>query len=182
MKILERRVILKNSKYVILRSPEISDAKEMLGYLYKSAGETNNLSRYPEEINTSLEDEEKYISRQLESEKNFDIAAFVDGRLIGNSTVFGLGDKIKTMHRAGYGISILKEYWNMGIGTMLTEYCLEKVKEIGYEQIELSVVEDNTGAINIYKKNGFRLCGTIENAEKLKDGSYQNLHIMICKL
>lgn len=181
MKILERRVILKNSKYVILRSPEISDAKEMLDYLYKSAGETNNLSRYPEEINTSLEDEEKYISRQLESEKSFDIAAFVDGRLVGNSTVFGLGDKIKTMHRAGYGISILKEYWNMGIGTMLTEYCIEKAKEIGYEQIELSVVEDNRGAINIYKKNGFKLCGTIGNAEKLKDGSYQNLHIMICK-
>lgn len=92
MKILKRRIILKNSKYVILRSPEISDAKEMLDYLYKSAGETNNLSRYPEEISTNLEDEKKYISRQLESEKSFDIAAFLDGRLIGNSTVFGLGD------------------------------------------------------------------------------------------
>ena len=182
MKILERKFILNNNKNIILRSPEISDAKEMLDYLYKSAGETNNLSRYPEEISTSLEDEEKYISRQLELEKGFDIAAFLNGRLIGNSTVFGLGDKIKTMHRAEYGISILKEYWNMGIGTMLTEYCLERAKEIGYEQIELSVVEDNTGAINIYKKNGFKLCGTIENAEKLKDGSYQNLHMMICKL
>ena len=182
MKILEYKFILKNSKDVILRSPEISDAKEMLDYLYKSAGETDNLSRYPEEISTNLEDEKKYILKQLESERSFDIAAFVDGKLIGNSTVFGLGDKIKTMHRAGYGISILKEYWNMGIGAILTECCLEKAKEIGYEQIELSVVEDNTRAVNIYEKNGFKLCGTIENAEKLKDGSYQNLHIMICKL
>jgi len=65
---------------------------------------------------------------------------------------------------------------------MLTEYCLESAKKIGYEQIEISVVEENTSAINIYKKNGFKLCGTIENAEKLKDGSYQNLHMMICKL
>jgi ribosomal protein S18 acetylase RimI-like enzyme len=56
------------------------------------------------------------------------------------------------MHRAGYGISILKYYWNMGIGTMLTEYCLEKAKEIGYEQIKLSVLKDNTGATNIYEK------------------------------
>jgi RimJ/RimL family protein N-acetyltransferase len=181
MKILERKFISKDSKAIILRSPEISYAKEMLAYLYKSAGETNNLSRYPQEISMNLEDEKKYISKQLESEKSFDISAFVDGKLIGNSTVFGVGDKIKTMHRAGYGISILKEYWNMGIGTMLTEYCVEKAKEIGYEQIELSVLTDNTGAVNIYEKNGFKLCGTIENAEKLKDGSYQNLHIMICK-
>lgn len=28
----------------------------------------------------------------------------------------------------------------MGIGTSLSEYCLEKAKEVGYEQIELSVV------------------------------------------
>ncbi|WP_143087358.1 GNAT family N-acetyltransferase [Clostridium frigidicarnis] len=181
MRILERRFILENSKYVILRSPETSDAKEMIDYLYKSAGETNYLSRYPEEINISLEAEKKYISKQLESEKSFDIAAFVDGKLVGNSTVFALGDKIKTMHRAEYGISILKEYWNKKIGTMLTEYCLESAKEIGYEQIELSVVEDNINAINLYKKNGFTLCGTIENAEKLKDGSYQNLYMMICK-
>jgi RimJ/RimL family protein N-acetyltransferase len=182
MRILERSLILKNSKVIILRSPEISDAEEMLDYLYKSAGETNNLSRYPEEISTTLEDEKKYILRQLESEKSFDIGAFVDGRLVGNATVFGLGNKIKTLHRAGYGIGILKGYWNMGIGTMLTKYCLEKAKELGYEQIELSVVGDNIAAINIYEKNGFKLCGTIENAEKLKDGTYQNLHMMISHL
>jgi len=87
MKILERKFILKNSKDVILRSPEISDAEEMLDYLYKSAGETNNLSRYPEEISTNLDDEKKYISKQFESQKSFDISAFVDGRLIGISTV-----------------------------------------------------------------------------------------------
>lgn len=104
------------------------------------------------------------------------------GRLVGNATVFGIGNKIKIMHRCGYGISILKEYWNMKIGTMLTQYCLENAKEIGYEQMELTVVEDNIGAINIYKRNGFNICGTIENAEKLKDGSYQNLTMMICKL
>lgn len=181
MKVLERRFILKNGKNLILRSPEIVDAKEMLNYLYKSAGETNYLSRYPEEISINLDDEKKYISRQLEIEKSFDIAAFVNGKLVGNSTVFGVSGKIKTMHRAGYGISVLKEYWNMGIGNMLTEYCLEKAKEIGYEQIELEVVEDNKGAILIYEKNAFKLCGTIQNAEKLKDGSYQNLQVMIRK-
>lgn len=26
---------------------------------------------------------------------------------------------------------------------------------------------------------GFKLCETIENAEKLKDGTYQNLHMMV---
>lgn len=69
MRILERRFILNNNKDVILRSPEIWDAKEMLDYLYKSSAETNNLSRYPEEITTNLDDEKKYISGQLESEK-----------------------------------------------------------------------------------------------------------------
>jgi hypothetical protein len=37
----------------------------------------------------------KYILRQLESNKSFDIEAFVDDRLVGNATVFGLGNKVK---------------------------------------------------------------------------------------
>lgn len=90
--------------------------------------------------------------RQLELEKSFDIGVFVDEKLIGNATVFGLGNKIKKLHRAGYGIGILKEYCNMGIGTRLTEYCLEKAKEIEYEQIELSVVKLNRAEINICEK------------------------------
>jgi RimJ/RimL family protein N-acetyltransferase len=182
MKITECKLQAKHGRNIVLRSPELSDAEELLAYLIQSAGETDFLTKYPEEITLTLEDEKNYITKQLNSEINFDLAAFVDGKLAGNCSIFSIGSQIKMKHRAGFGIAILKDYWNIGIGSLLIEYCIENAKRLGYEQIELEVVSENKNAIKLYEKHGFQTCGVISNAQKLKDGTYQDLMLMICRL
>lgn len=182
MRIEEVTYVSKNGKEILLRSPEISDSKELLEYLVQCAGETEYLGRYAEEINTTIDEERSYIDKSLEDKRGFNVSAFADNKLVANASIFCVRENIKSRHRAIYGIAVLKDYCNMGIGDMLTKCCLNNAKMLGYEQVELEVMADNERAIHVYEENGFKICGTIENAQKLKDGTYQDLRMMICKL
>ena len=182
MRIEESTYVSKNGKKVVLRSSEISDSHALLENLIRCAGETDYLGRYPEEINRTIDEENSIICKQLEDEKSFDISAFADDKLVANGTISCVRENIKTRHRAGYGICVSKDYWNMGIGDMLTKCCLEHAKKLGYEQVELEVVADNIRAVHVYEQNGFKICGTIENGDKCKDGTSRDLLMMICKL
>lgn len=57
-----------------------------------------------------------------------------------------------------YGIYILKEYYDQGVGYKLISQALEKLAE--YKNVALWVLEDNSRAIKFYEKLGFRFDGT----------------------
>jgi putative acetyltransferase len=44
-------------------------------------------------------------------------------------------------------------------------------------KIKLEVVVDNNGAINLYKKNGFKIVGTMKK-DRYINGEYVDVHIM----
>ncbi|HHV11175.1 MAG TPA: GNAT family N-acetyltransferase [Clostridiales bacterium] len=179
MKMEAMEAILKNGRKAILKSPEEEDAEDLLNYMKIMSGETNNVLRYPEEVTLTVEQEKDYIRNNLNNERDFNIAAFIDGKLVANAGIFGVDTKLKVRHRAKLGIAVIKDYWGMGIGGLLMKHCLEQAKENGYEQVELDVVTANTPAVSLYRKYGFETYGTIKNAQKTKDGSYQDHHFMI---
>ena len=49
---------------------------------------------------------------------------------------------------------------------------MRKLEKLGYEQVELEVLESNENATYLYKKLGFKECGRIPNGIKLKNGNY----------
>ncbi|MBQ2328456.1 MAG: hypothetical protein II382_04645, partial [Oscillospiraceae bacterium] len=44
----------------------------------------------------------------------------LDGKLIGSAGVFAVRRAEKVRHRAGFGISVDKAYWGLGIGPVRT--------------------------------------------------------------
>lgn len=54
--------------------------------------------------------------------------------------------------------------------------------EHGFEQLELEVVTENRRAISLYQKMGFRICGTLPDNMKYKDGTYADVYWMMRKL
>lgn len=54
--------------------------------------------------------------------------------------------------------------------------------EYGFEQLELEVVTENRRAISLYQKMGFRICGTLPDNMKYKDGTYADVYWMMRKL
>ena len=46
------------------------------------------------------------------------------------------------------------------------------MQEVGFEQVELTVVGNNHRAYRLYESLGFKECGRIPNANKYGDGTY----------
>lgn len=182
MIIQEKTIILKNGKKCVIKSPDLPDAKKMLNYLKKTSSETDFMVRYPEEITMNVEEEEKFLAAIREKPRSVMIGAFIDNELVGNSSIAMVEEKIKFQHRATFGIAVLKEAWELGIGTSLLSEIIAFARDAGYEQIELEVVSKNIRAVNLYKKYGFVIYGTRDNAFKFKDGTSCEEYLMMKKL
>ena len=171
MRINEEDIVLKDGRTLRLRSPLPTEAAAMLDYLKTVFGETHYMSNYPEEFTLPLEKEESFLQGNNESPNNTMLTLFDGGLVAANAGLYPVGDRIKMRHRAGIGIAVRKEYWGMGLGTLLMEKALALAAELGYQQAELGVYADNPRAIHIYEKLGFERIGQIPNAFRLKDGT-----------
>ena len=167
----EKTINLKDGRTAILKSPCVSDAEKMLGYIKKACGETNFLLRYPEEFAMTIEQEETWIIGIRSSPNSLMIACYVDGAVAGNCEINFMSG-IKTRHRASVHIAILKDYWNLGIGSaMFEELIVAANANPETEFVELEFLEGNDRARGLYEKFGFRVVGERPNAFRLKDGT-----------
>jgi ribosomal protein S18 acetylase RimI-like enzyme len=83
-------------------------------------------------------------------------------------------------HSGELGIGVIKSHRGQGIGKKLMEATLAAAKEKGLTRVELTVRENNTNAIALYKKVGFEVEGVLRNAIYV-DGVYIN-HIAMAIL
>ena len=178
MRYTQKEILLKDGRTAVLRSPEVADAPQLLEYLRKTAEETDFLLRTPEECNLTLEQEENFIHRSLESDSSMVICCFVDGVLAGNCD-FRPHTKIKNRHRANIGIALLRQFWGLGIGTAMFSEMIRLGKEQGFLQLELEVFEGNERAMSLYRKMGFETVAATPNAIRQKDGSFIKEYLMV---
>ena len=171
---------LKDGRKAVIRSPREEDTPAILDYLVVTAGETDFLTRYPEECREYTPEFEKaFIDRVNASGNEIMLLCLVEGKMAGNSRITWKTD-IKTRHRAGIGIALLREYWNLGIGTKLFQEMIRIAEENEYIlQLELDFIEGNARARALYEKMGFRITGVKPNAIRLKDGTLLNEYSMI---
>lgn len=167
----EKKIVLKNGKTAVLKSPCVEDAEKLLGYIKKACGETDFLARYPEEWDISVDKEEAWVNSIRLSPNALGIACYIDGAVAGNCNINFRGG-MKTSHRATVAIAILKEYWNLGIGSAMFEELIAAAREKGTEIMELEFIEGNERAKHLYEKFGFRVVSEKPNAFKHKDGTY----------
>lgn len=179
----EKKIILKDGRTAVFKTPEIEDAGRMLDYIRTACGETDFLLRYPEEWDgASIEGEEKWIRGLRDSQNSLAIACYIDGEIVGNCEI-NFRSGIKTSHRAGVAIAILKEYWDLGIGSAMFEELIAAAEARAEIQIvELEFVEGNDRARALYEKYGFKVVGERPNAFKLKDGRLQKEYFMQRKI
>ena len=85
-------------------------------------------------------------------------------------------------HRAEFGISILKEYWGLGLGKALTKACIQCAKGAGYVQLELNVVSENRKALSLYLDPGFKEFGRNPRGFHSRISGFQELVYMLLEL
>lgn len=171
----EKKVRLKDSRICLIRNGDEKDALSMLNMYIDVHNETDYLLAYGDECTLTEETESQFLKMMSESNRDVQLLAFVDEEPAGCAGLTSLGNKIKIRHRAELGISILKDYWNLGIASQLMKAIIECAVKAGYEQLELEVVSDNITAISLYKKYGFKEFGRNPKGFKKRTGEYQEL-------
>ena len=86
-------------------------------------------------------------------------------------------------HLCNASYAVKKDLRGMHIGEILVRDCMKTAKTLGFGILQFNaVVKSNKPALALYKKLGFEVCGKIPNATKYKDGTYDDLLIMVRKL
>jgi len=179
MKYEAKEITLKDGRTCILRSAEKQDAAEMLRYMVQVLSETPYLLSTSEEFaQIPLEKEEAFIENTLAAERAVMITAFDGDRIIGSADLRSAGNRQRVQHRCGMGITILKEYWSVGLGSAMMEAVIDCAKQLGYEQLELEVISGNRRALSLYLKYGFQVYGCHPNKVRYADGTYADDYLM----
>ncbi|MBO4261260.1 MAG: GNAT family N-acetyltransferase [Clostridia bacterium] len=173
-----KEITLKDGRKCILRNADENDAQAVLDIFTLTHEQTDYLLTYPDEKSFSIEDEQEFLKSMTESEGAIEIIAILDGKVIGCAGFSEVGRHEKQKHRAEFGISVDKAFWGLGVGGELTKACIELAKKAGYVQLELDVVGDNSRAMALYEKYGFREYGRNPKGFKSRTCGYQELVLM----
>lgn len=162
---------MKNKNGTLIRTAKIEDAEEILLLAKKVMGEVEFFEKDSKEFNSTVEDEEKFLEKTT-----LVLVAEINGKIVGVSTL-QRGNANRTSHIGTFGITILKQYSGMKIGTSLMNEVLKWSKENNIEKIELEVFNDNIPAIGLYKKFGFIIEGVKNKKIKIRD-KYKDVLIL----
>lgn len=178
----ERVITLKNGKEALLRNGTKADGKEVFETFNATHAETDFLLSYPDENSFDAEQEGRFLDEKTGSLGEIEIIAIVDSKVVGTAGIEAVGAKYKVRHRAEFGISILKEYWGLGLGRALTGACIQCAKQAGYKQLELNVVANNERAVSLYRDMGFKEFGRNPRGFNSRISGYQELIYMLLEL
>lgn len=160
---------------MLIRKIEIKDSEKFLNMLNQLDTETTNMLWEPGERKTTLEEMESYINN-ICSSKSLRLVVEYKGDIIGFlSSEIGVAKRIS--HRAYIVIGILRKYRGKKIGVKLFEELEKWAFKNRVTRLELTVIEHNDVAIQLYEKMGFKKEGLKENS-LIVDGRYVSEYYM----
>lgn len=173
---------LEDGRECLLRNAAETDGQALLDLFRLAHSETDFLRSYPDEKVYDAVRESAVLKEKSESENEIEMLAEVDGRIVGSAGISAVGSKYKVRHRAEFGISVVKDFWGLGIGRALTAACIECARKAGYVQLELNVVAENERAAEMYKKFGFVEFGRNPKAFNSRVSGFQEVIYMRLEL
>ena len=174
----DKTIELKDGRSCRLRNGTQEDGAAALANFVLTHAQTDYLLSYPDEIRFTPQEEGEYLRKKTDSDREIELLAEVEGKVVGLAGIEALGSAFKLSHRADFGVSVDRAYWGLGIGRALLEACVECARKAGYEQLELSVVAENERAVAMYKRAGFREFGRNPGGFRSRISGYQEIILM----
>jgi len=175
-----KEVRLKDKSKMFFKELDLDDGEAVITYLNKVGGETNFLTFGKEGISYTIQQEKVLLRNMKETDGNFMIGGYINKKLVTVASITS-SSKERLKHKADIGISVLKDYWNIGVGSQMMEYLISLCKENSFRKIDLLVYENNERAIKLYKKFGFVKEGLLTR-DVLIDGVFYSSYHMGLKI
>jgi RimJ/RimL family protein N-acetyltransferase len=152
---MTQHIMLTNHLQLTLRPASPKDAEQVLAYLEQVAGESENLTAGPGEFGISLEQERVFLQRAQDRPTSLYLLAEIEGEIVG-TLIFSVEKRPRVQHSGEFSMSVLRKYWNLGIGGRMLAYLIEWARQTHIiRKINLRVRVDNLAAIHLYEKHGF---------------------------
>ncbi|MBS4172703.1 GNAT family N-acetyltransferase [Bacillus sp. FJAT-49736] len=143
------------------------------------------LKNNPEAFGSTYERESAFTLQMIEerikpSEDKFVLGAFNPSDLLVGIVTFMRETSLKTSHKGNiFGMFVASEVRGQGVGRLLLLDLIERARNFdGMEQLNLTVVSNNTAAKKLYSSLGFTVYGVERNALKF-DGEYFDEDLMV---
>jgi putative acetyltransferase len=163
----KKEIALKNGQRVFLR-PELATDTEMLWEMFSTLSKKSLANL----VKPFTRERIKSWTSNIDYDKNLPILALIQEgrkqRIIGSASLsFHSAEAFR--HKAELGVTVHDDYQNLGLGTVMVKHLLEIARKKGLKKVYLLVNTDNSRAICVYEKCGFRIEGKLEK-EHFRDG------------
>lgn len=140
---------------LIIREATAADATQLTNVMATISEQTEYLALDELGMDLSLDLLQQQLDLLYQSPANVLLLALDDNEIVGTASISSRDEK-RIAHIGEVGISILKEYWGFGLGSVLMEELIEWSKKTNIiRRLELSVQKQNKAAIHLYQKFGF---------------------------
>ncbi len=171
-----KKAALKNKSLIVFKELDGQDAEEVLNYLNKVGGETDFLTFGKEGIPYTIEQEKVVLRNMKETERNYMIGGYINKNLVTIGSITS-SSRNRLKHKADIGISVLKAYWNIGVGSQMMDCLITLCKENNFRKVDLLVYENNEKAIKLYEKFGFIKEGLLSRDVFIEGTFYSSYHM-----
>lgn len=165
-----------DNKNIIIRKCYDTDVKEFARVSVLACSETDYLDYGKEDSAILKKVINTYLSKDLKNSDSLYLVAVIDNKIVGKLS-FSKNHQPRFAHRGEFGVSVLKEYQGLSIGTRLIKQMIKWAKNNGVTKIDLYVRSDNDIAIKCYFNLGFEKEGIITKYY-LIDGKYYDALMM----
>lgn len=168
---------LKDGRELLIREAAPEDAPGVLEYIHAISGESDFLSFGPGEFELGEAEEAETLRKFRDTQNQLYLLGLV-GDSIVSTLSFSAGHRPRLRHSGGFGMSVRKPYWGLGIGSIMLDTLLTWAGATQtITKVDLRVRVDNQRAIRLYESRGFVREGTLRK-EIYLDGQYYDLYFM----
>ena len=176
---------MRDGSLLLLREAEEDDGEEVLRFLNRVGGESDNLLFGKDGFSMPLEQERAFLQSLRAAQRSIMLLGFAEGQLACVSSLSCFDRRERTAHRAEAAVCVRRSFWGRGVGRAAMEALIRFARDRGVEILQLDVRADNDRAISLYRALGFEQVGRYRNFFKIGgeyfDAYSMNLYLDRCR-
>ncbi len=141
--------VLHRTNLLVLQRLQLQDAVALATF-YNGLSEASIRTFRPLGTQTTVEICEHMASRNLGADENYDLVAWINGRIVGWCFIWNLSEEKPT-----FGLSVADAFHGQGVGSRLMDSVIVEARHRKLAKVYLTVVKDNDIAWKMYARRGF---------------------------
>lgn len=167
--------LLKDGGKLLVREATEDDAEGLISFLGVVSGETDFLTFGRDTCRKDVEAERNFLRETKKQHGSVFLVGYLGKELVCTANL-GAPQKARLAHNCEMGITVKKKYWHLGAASaLLTDLIEFAEKDPVLRTMHLGVYENNTRAIRLYEKFGFREVGRHKDFFRVGDSFFDEI-------